>query len=138
MAARNSYAQTQIPTGKADTPYLDSTKLVMGLLKRMSESQGGSVTGTGAAIEIALDFDPAAVILFNRTAPCLAIKFPGMTTDTGMKLTGVPALTASAAICTLGTLGQKKFTIGTDADVNTAAEVIEWIAFGFSDKATGA
>lgn len=127
--ARTSYAESRIPEGIESVPYLDSTTVVRDLLKRATEAQSGGVTGTGAAIEVALDFDPAVVILFNRTAPCAAMKLPGMATDNAMKIVTAGTVSFSASVCTLGV---GKFTIGTDADVNTVAEEIEWLALGFS------
>lgn len=132
--ARKSNAQTQIPTGIQDTPYLDSTKVVQGLLSRMSESQAGSVVGTGAALDVALDFDPAVVILIDETQNVVAIKHPGQPTDEATTIKAAVVGSVPATI-TLGALGEKKFTIGTNADVNTIADVVRWVAFGFS--ATG-
>jgi hypothetical protein len=137
--ARENYAQTQLPTdGKSGIPYPDYHKIVQGLLLHGSEAFCGTVTGTGAAIEVETPFDPAAVILFNRTDPTLALKLPGMAGDDCMKLTDAPALTyVTANGVTLSVASGKGFTIGTDADLNVAAEVIEYIAFGVRDVGGG-
>jgi hypothetical protein len=132
---RESYAQSQLPArGRDAVPYPDYKTLVDGLLLRTSEARSGGVTGTGAAIDVTLDFDPAVVILINRTAPCLVIKLPGMATSSSLKAVTAGTLSFAASTCTLGAVGENKFTIGTDADINTVAEEIEWVAFGFSPK----
>lgn len=131
---RESYAQSQVPAdGKSSTPFPDYHKIVQGMLKHGTECVSGSVTGTGAALEVATPFDPGVVLLFNRTAACFVMKTPGMTGANAMKLSGVPALTFDADSCTLGVAAGKGFTIGPDADINSAAEEIEWVAFGFRD-----
>lgn len=138
MGIRTLYADAQlnVPPGKNDVPYATKLELVRSIMSHMSEAAAGSVTGTGAAIEVATPFSPGLVLLFNRTAPCFAMKTPGMAGDDCMKLSGVPALTyVGANGITLGITGTTKgFTIGTDADINTAAEVIEWVAIGFRDQ----
>lgn len=120
--------------GKSDIPYPDVTTLALHLLKHSAEAYSGSVTGTGAAIEVATPFDPAVVILINRTAPALMIKTPGMAGDDSFKAITAGTLSyVTANGITLSRAGGKGFTIGTDADLNTAAEVVEYIAFGFRD-----
>jgi hypothetical protein len=63
-------------------------------------------------------------------------KHPGMADDDTLKTiaAGTRTLDAAGGV-TLGALGEKKFTIGTDADINEAAQPILWFARGFS--ATG-
>lgn len=131
--ARISNAQSLIPTGIQDTPYIDTTKLVQGIFGRGAECQAGSVTGTGALLDVSLSFDPAVVVLIDETQNVVAIKHPGQAAAAATTIKA--AVVGSAAdTCTLGTLGAKKFTIGVNADVNTAADVIRWIAFGFSSS----
>lgn len=137
MGIRSLYADEQlnVPPGKNDVPYATKLELVRAILRHASECAAGSVTGTGAAIEVATPFSPGVVMLFNRTAPCFALKTPGMTLANAMKLAGTPALTYDADTCTLGITGTTKgFTIGADADINSAAEEIEWVAWGFRDQ----
>lgn len=136
--SRISNAQAKIPTGKEDTAYLDTTKLVRSVFGRGVESQSGTVTGTGAAIEVALDFDPAEVTLMKVAgtgAPITMEKHPGMATDTALKTVAAGTRTVAPAGVTLGALGQKKFTIGTDAGINEVGVAILWTARGYS--ATG-
>jgi len=132
--ARKSNAQGQIPTGKQDTPYIDMTKLVQGVFARGAEMQAGSVAGTGAPIVVNLDFDPALVVFVNDTISSVGIKHPGALTDRGITV-GPGGAGEGAGVATLGALGEKKFTIGASVAVNNVADVLHWIAFGFS--ATG-
>lgn len=138
MGTRTLYADAQlnVPPGKNDVPYPSKLELVRSIMSHMSECASGSVTGTGAAIEIATPFAPGVVLLFNRTAPAMAFKSPGMAGDDCIKqvTAGTLSYITSNGI-TLGITGTNKgFTIGTDADINTAAEVVEWVAFGFRDQ----
>ncbi len=134
---RTSYAQSQIPArGRDAVPYPDWRTFIDGVMLRAAETRSGTVTGTGAAIEVALDFDPAEVSLYKMTgtgAPITMDKHPGMGDDDTLKTiaNGTRTLDAAGGV-TLGTVGQKKFTIGTDADINEAGVAILWTARGYS------
>jgi cobalamin biosynthesis protein CbiG len=131
---RTSHAQQQIPqTGREAVPYSDWRQMIEGVMLRGAEMQAGTVAGTGAALDVALTFDPAVVVLIDETQNVVAIKHPGQATDIATTIKAA-VVGAAAATCTLGTQGQKKFTIGTNADVNTVADVVRWIAIGFSAK----
>lgn len=136
--ARTSKAQASIPTGIQDTPNPDIRKQVQGIFDRVEESQSGTVLGTGAAIEVTLDFDPAEVTLkkvAGTGAPITMEKHPGQATDSVIKTVAAGTRTVAAAGVTLGAQGEKKFTIGTDADINEVGVAILWTAKGYS--ATG-
>ena len=131
--ARETFADTQIPaSGQAGVPYPDYQKIVRGLFQHGAEMVAGTVTGTGSALVVdELPFDPAAVIVWNQTDPGLFVHLPSFTAAHMAKLTDAPALTHAT---TNGiTLGTKEFTIGADADMNAAADVLHWVAFGFRD-----
>lgn len=136
--ARTSKAQASIPTGIQDTPNPDVRKQVQGIFDRVVESQSGTVLGTGAAIEVTLDFDPAEVRLIKATgtgAPITMEKHPGMADDDTLKTVAAGTRTLDAAGgVTLGSQGQKKFTIGTDADINEVGVAILWTAKGYSSQ----
>lgn len=127
--SRQSYAQSQIPDSKHAVPYPDWRQFIQGVLLRGAEAASGTVVGTGALLDVPTPFDPAAVILIDETQGVLALKMPGQATDTA--LTQKNAVTTAAAAGSI-TLGSGKFTIGVNADLNTAADVIRWTAFGFS------
>lgn len=132
--ARQSAAEVAIAadfTPKKKPTYLDAVEIARGLFKHGGEMFCGTTTGTGSAIDVPTPFDPAVVILFNETAPCLAIKMPSMAGDDSIKI--VAAGTMTYVTSNMITLGVKKFTIGSDADINTAAEVTHWIALGARD-----
>lgn len=138
MGIRNLYADIYLnaQNGKTDVPYPSKLELVRAIMQHAAEACSGSLTGTGSAIEVVTPFAPGMVILFNRTAPCLVVKMPGMAAAASMKLSGAPALTYTGTnLITLGVAaGPLGFTIGSDADLNTAAEVVEWVALGFRDQ----
>ena len=90
-----------------------------------TQFQFGSVTGTGAGLDQSTDGDPRFVIIVNANDGTFGVKTATMGTTYGLKgnATG-PALSYAAQICTLDT---NKFTIGTDAQLNTA-HVLHWMA----------
>ncbi|MDQ3170286.1 MAG: hypothetical protein M3Q55_09140 [Acidobacteriota bacterium] len=130
MPNRESFAETQIPTtGRAGIPYPDYHKIVQGLLLHGAEMFFGTMTGTGAALDSpALPFDPAMVMIINQTTLCKGIKLPSMADDDFYK--EVAAGTATYDTAGGITLGVKKFTLGTDVELNAAANVIHFVAFG--------
>jgi len=140
MGIRTLYSDIYLNTqnGKTDVPYASKLELVRAIMLHAAEAYSGRFTGTGAALEVVTPFAPGFVILFNRTAPCLVVKMPGMAAAASMKLNGTPALTYTGTnMVTLGVVaGPLGFTVGTDADLNTAAEVVEWVALGFRDQAS--
>lgn len=97
----------------------------------------GTVTGTGAAINVELGFTPALVLLWNETDPGLFIWSSKMADAEALKLTDAPALTfptsngisVYAGSATAGSEASKGFTIGADADLNAASDVIHYAAF---------
>ena len=105
---------------------------------KQGQIQVGTTTGTGAAINIELGFNPAIVFLINETDPGMLIWTSMMADAEALKLTDAPALTfpttngisAYAGSDTPGSEAAKGFTIGADADLNGASDVIHWIAIG--------
>lgn len=90
----------------------------------------GSVTGTGAAIEVQLDFQPRLIEVYNVTAPASGVWMEGMADASAFKrVTAGDATLITSNGITPGIDGSEfGFTIGTDADLNTAAELIRWVA----------
>lgn len=89
------------------------------------------LAGTGAALSVNVGFRPKLVILINETQASVSFHADGMgdgdaTTidDSGAGATDVEVKTSGAV--TLSSFG---FEIGTDADLNTADDVIYAIAF---------
>lgn len=119
-------------TGKVDIPYATKLELVRSILANNAEICAGSVAGTGAAIEVVTPFDPGFVWLLKNSGtgdPIQMLKHPGHATASAMKT--VAAGTVSTVAADGITLGTKKFTIGTDADINENGETILWLAIGF-------
>lgn len=98
----------------------------------------GVLTGTGAAINEPLGFTPSFIIFINETDPGIFMWSDTMASAEALKLTDAPALTfpttngvsAYAGSDTPGSEASKGFTLGADADLNAASDVIHYIAFG--------
>lgn len=103
----------------------------------------GKVTGTGAQIKVGLpDFTPRKVVLRNVTSGDEMVWTNTMDADAGFKrlAAGTGALVSSGGVTPVyqdvlsppvgGTPQDpgRGFLIGTDADINVAAEIIHWEA----------
>lgn len=135
MRQLNSDANLNVPPGKNDVPYATKLELVRAIMANSAEVAAGTTAGTGAAIDVALPFDPGYVWACKSAgtgAPVQAVKHPGLADDDCIKTVAAGTVTVDAAgLITLGTDGQKKFSIGTDADLNENTQPIRWLAIGF-------
>lgn len=99
----------------------------------------GTATGTGAAINVECGFTPAAVVIINETDPGLYVWMNTFADAEMLKLVdGTVALTFPTAngISTYAGViatNAKGFTIGADADMNGASDVIHWLAIGAAE-----
>ncbi len=100
--------------------------MASGVLKKV-----GSFLGTGASKEIALDFTPTYVKIVNMTTRDSAEKFAEAEialSEGGIKRPvaggAVVALTAAQGVI----LGERKFTVGTDAAVNGSTNHLSYLA----------
>lgn len=94
----------------------------------------GTVTGTGAAINIQCGFTPKAVQVINITSRDGLDWSDSMTDGHALKTVAVGTRTAITSLGITpyaGTLAGDSagFTIGADTDVNVSAEVIHWVAW---------
>jgi len=104
----------------------------------MNRVYTGTVTGTGAAINVTTGFVPKYVRLFNVTGICFLEWTEEMAAGKGLKVVdsgtgatdisfissnGVTPKGAAEADAFMG------FIIGADTDINVSAEVICWVAF---------
>jgi len=107
----------------ADTvkPYADVRPLMKALTNVAQFETITGIAGTGAALDVETQGNPRAVVLINRTQNCLAVHTKGMPNASAMKVTAAAAWIAVNGI----TLGSEKFTIGTDADLNTNLDAID-------------
>lgn len=97
----------------------------------------GTVTGTGAALNVECGFVPKAVFIYNETDPGVFLWLDTMADAEMVKLTDAVALTfpTSNGVSTYtGSIGanSKGFTIGADSDMNAASDVIHYLALGSS------
>lgn len=101
----------------------------------------GTVTGTGASIDIDLGWIPARVELLNVTASdfCRIVWCSGLANAAGIKtLTSTSTKLSSLGVTPLGAAAtdtKKGFRIGADTDMNVVAEVIQWFAYRNEDPA---
>ncbi len=88
----------------------------------------GSLIGSGSAIDVrTVGFRPRKVEVLNVTAPAR-----GEWSDTMADAAALKQVTAGTAsfITSDGiTPLSDGFTLGADADLNTAAEVVHWVAY---------
>lgn len=94
----------------------------------VSRVMTGSLIGTGSAIDVrTVGFRPQRVVILNVTAPAR-----GEWHDTMADASALKQITAGTAsfVTTNGiTPLSDGFTLGSDADLNTAAEVVHWVAY---------
>lgn len=101
----------------------------------------GTVTGTGANIDIDLGWIPSEVRLLNVTASdfCRIHWSSGLANGGGIKtLTSTSTKLSSLGVTPLGAAAtdtKKGFRIGADTDMNVVGEVIQWAAFRNEDPA---
>jgi len=94
----------------------------------------GSITGTGAAINVPLGFAPTLVRIRNRTSRDELTWDSAMTAGHGTKRVAAgtaTAITANGISPYAGTdIASVGFTIGTDTDINVTAELLFYEAYG--------
>lgn len=101
----------------------------------MDQFATGTVTGTGASIDINLGWIPDRVEVLNITATdfCRIVWCSGLANAAGIKtLTSTSSKLSTLGITPLGaatTDTVKGFRIGADTDLNVAAEVIQYFAY---------
>lgn len=99
----------------------------------MAQIITGTVTGTGAALNVSLGFIPKRVEIVNETDPGYYVwtsdmadgemqKTIGDGTTTFATTNGISAYTGSATAA-------EGFTIGADTDMNAESDVIHYTAF---------
>lgn len=127
MSIRKRNIDNNVPTSAQDVPYAKHNDLANGYGKYIAEMYCGTVTGTGASLDVACPFDPAVVEIVNQTQLASFKKLPSMGTSYALKEVTAGTKTYASGCITLGT---GKFTIGTDAAANTASDVIHFVAWG--------
>lgn len=85
----------------------------------------GMFKGTGAVKKIVLGFKPRSVRLFNADGLVSAWKTDTMDTDKALKAVTAGDQTYAADMVTLNSDG---FSVGVDADLNVAGEVVHFEA----------
>ncbi len=129
---RITQAAQAIPgTAIESVPYLDF-RLVTAITRFHADVFHGTVVGTGSALEVSLPFDPAAVEVINETKLASVSKTPTMPVgDSFLRVTaGTMSKLATTAGITLGAKGERKFTLGDNAQLNSASDVIHFTAYG--------
>lgn len=101
------------------------------VMKRLCEVQVGEYTGTGAALDVPLEFDPIFVFVYNLTDGDTA-GFAFNTTNVGTKSGTIVLATAQEAAqgILFAAAGTKKFSLGTAATLNETGKTFQYVAFG--------
>lgn len=103
------------------------------VLSRVPEMAVGEYTGTGAALDVALNFDPKFVLVYNLTdgdTMGFAFNTTNVADTSAVVDAAVAAATASQGIL-FAAAGAHKFSLGTDAKLNESAKVYQYVAFGY-------
>lgn len=97
----------------------------------------GSTTGTGAAINISIGFEPVFVLISNRTdADQLDLWFTGMAAGTSIQINTAVATRATNGVTlyTGSATAGRGFTIGSGISENL--KVLDYIAIGVLGSGT--
>ena len=94
----------------------------------------GSIAGTGSNIDLRIvGFKPRRVVVYNVTSGDMLTWLDTMGDGKGRKqlAAGTASFLATLGITPLAqdTAGNAGFRIGTDADINVAAEILHWEAW---------
>ena len=92
----------------------------------------GTFTGTGAALNVSLGFEPDHVRIVNDTAGAALEWYSSMTAGHGYKRvaagTGTKITSGGISTYTGSTTAGRGFTLGTDTDINVNAVTCRYIA----------
>lgn len=109
---------------------------LMAALAGLAQFKVGGYAGTGASLDVSLGFTPKAVIITGDdatppTQPCIGLHF-GHTAAKGIKVVDSGAGTTDISVMSSNgiTLGTKKFTVGTDANLNENGKNYKYVAIG--------
>lgn len=91
-----------------------------------AQTRTGKFVGTAAAKKIVLGFKPKAVKLVNEGGLVTGFKSETMDADKAEKRITAGDMTFPANMVTINSDG---FTIGSDADLNGAGELIHYVAW---------
>lgn len=100
---------------------------------RLNRFASGSLTGTGAAINVVIGFIPKHVKLFNVTTAAQIEWMDGMPAAAGIKTVTAGAqtyITSNGVSKYESSSFGAGFTIGADAALNVSTNVIYWMATG--------
>lgn len=111
-----------------------SQAAIIAALAGLAQFKVGGYTGTGSALDVDCGFTPKAVIITGDddtppTAPVIALHF-GHTAAKGIKVVNHDTAQIAVIAANGVTLGTKKFTVGTDANLNEAAKKYKYVAIG--------
>lgn len=88
----------------------------------------GVYVGTGVEFDIALNFTPSEIKIISSADNSESFKTDKMG-NSNFQLLDIAAGTVTVLTANGITLGTRKFTIGTDPDINGVGNYYYWIAF---------
>lgn len=126
---RNSFAQSLVPTSRADVPTPDHLKVAQGYMQHVPEMFAGTITGAGGVGgTLDLPFDPGYVEITNPAGtPRKRNLFVGM----GVQVDGTGAAATGLTIANDAAGKPRRVTLAVGVAANT--EVVQVLAFGFRD-----
>lgn len=131
--ARESYQQTQIPTGVADIPYADYRTIAQGLLKHASSVFMGTVLGAGGAGDTleGVPFEPALIFAMNPAGATATMHFSafGAAAD---HMSFAAAATANANPPVLSGSGND-YDVALPTQMAPDGETLTVVCFGFAE-----
>lgn len=132
--ARETFMETQIPTGVESPVYLDAKQIARGLGQHLAEVFIGQVTGAGGAGDTlsGVPFDPALIETINEAgaAPSTS-KYVMLATPIGIQtILGVLDATSEAPVVTRVAGPPVTFDVLIDVADAPDAEVVTVICYG--------
>lgn len=130
--SRETYAESQIPTGVADVPYADQTKVARGYLKHSPECFIGQVTGAGGVGGelTGVPFEPAIVEVLNQAGAVPAYHKSIFASSGAVHATIAAATAANATPPVLTQVDENDWTVALPVGMLPNAEVATVIVWG--------
>lgn len=126
---RTTFAQSLIPTAKADVPTTDHYKVAQGYMQHACEIFAGTITGAGGVGgTLDLPFDPGYVEIVN---PAGTPRKRQLIVGTAVQVDATGAAATGLSIANDAAGKPRRVTLAVAVAANT--EVVQVIAYGFRD-----
>lgn len=132
--SRESYMESQIPTGVESPVYLDGRQISRGLGQHLSEAyvaQGTGAGGVGFAV-LNVPFEPAVIVALNPAGAAPAVHH-SIFSPTPAHTTTILAAAANATPPTLTKVADNDWTITVPVGMAPDGEVLTLLVYGVRD-----